>query len=634
MSFFEPVKGHGGCLSGIAAACRFTLLIVALLLALPAQATIGYALSVAQPEQHFFHVTMTIPEVRNEVIVQLPAWNARYQIRDFAYHVVNVRAADEASRSLAVVKLDKQTWRIAGQGTITVQYATYWDEPGPFSSQLNGAHAFLNLATILFYVPDRRSEDARIVFDDLPRSWRVAVALRSVEDAASRRRAAYVAPNYDALVDAPVELGAFDEFRLEGAGPPVRVVVHGDGWNREQLAETLRRIVSYEIQLMGAAPFEEYLFIYHIGSAAGGAGGMEHANSTAIFTDSIPYLADVTAHEFFHLWNVKRIRPQSLEPVDYTREQWTRALWFAEGVTDTYRSYTLVRTGLLSRKQFYEHLASLISELESRPAHRWKSAEEASLDAWFEKYPLYLRPDFSISYYNKGELLGVLLDVLIRDATDNRASLDDLMRFLNDNFAPRGRFYRDSIDIRAAAEAVIRRANSPRTLSAAVAAAAGMQGTTDGSAILTEFFSRYVAGTDELPCADFLARAGLVLKGRGGARADFGFWAVRDPDGMSVATQIEAGSAAQRAGVREGDVLVALNGASFPRNPLGWLRDHRPGETVRLRLLRNTEKREVFFALGEEQERAYEIEEAGHATEKQRRIRQGLLHGTTDPVHP
>jgi len=604
-------------------------------LAWPAQATIRYAVSVAQPERHFFRVTMTIPQVRNEVIIQLPAWNARYQIQDFAYHVINVRAADQASRLLAVVKLDKQTWRIAGQGTITVQYTTYWDEPGPFSSQLNGAHAFLNLATILFYVPERRSEDARIAFDDLPPSWRVAVALRSVEEAVEGRPAAYVAPNYDALVDAPIELGAFDEFRLEGTGAPIRVVVHGGGWNREQLAETLRRIVSYEIQLMGSAPFEEYLFIYHIGSVvADSSGGMEHANSTAIFTDSIPYLADFTAHEFFHLWNVKRIRPQSLEPVDYTREQWTRALWFAEGVTDTYRSYTLVRTGLWSRKQFYEHLASLISELEARPAHRWKSAEEASLDAWFEKYPLYLRPDFSISYYNKGELLGVLLDLLIRDSTDNRASLDDLMRFLNDNFARRGRFYRDSMDIRAAAEAVIRRANSPRTVSGAVAAASGMQGATDGNAILAEFFSRYVAGTDELPCADFLARAGLVLERRGGVRADFGFWPARGPDGMSVATQIEPGSAAQRAGLREGDVLVALNGASFPRNPLGWLREHRPGETVRLRLLRNTEKREVFFALGEEQERVYEIEEAGNATEKRRRILQGLLHGTADTVPP
>lgn len=625
----------------------FVFLFVFALAALPAQATIRYAVSVAQPDKHLFHITMTIPDVQREVVVQLPAWNALYQVRDFAQHLIAVRAQDAASHSLAVIKVDKQTWRVAGDGTVTVRYVAYWDEPGPFSSQLNSAHAFVNLATLLLYVPDRRSEDARIEFDDLPAAWRVAVALRPEKGPGTP---AYVAPNYDALVDAPVELGAFEEFRLEATTPPVRVVVHGegaDGAAREKIAESLRRIVAYETQLMRGAPYEEYLFIYHLGSAAAGAGGgMEHANSTAIFLHSAAQLPNVTAHEFFHLWNVKRIRPASLDPVDYTREQWTRALWFAEGVTNTYGSYALVRAGLWDRKQFYEDLAQQIAELESRPARRWKSVEEASLDAWFEKYAAYRRPEFSISYYNKGQILGVLLDILIRDATDNRASLDDVLRELNENYARRGRSYRDSADIRAAAEAVLRRTNAARGASRVPAgmAPAGqgfggdpaepdpVLGATDDSGILAQFFSLYVAGTDELPCAELLARAGLALKAQGRGRAEFGFLATRGPGGPSAATQVAPGSPAEQAGVREGDVLLALNGSVFPHSAERWLREHRPGETVRVLVQREGEKKEFAFTLGEQQERNYQIEEAGNATRKQKRIREGILSGTTDPA--
>ncbi len=589
---------------------RGVLLIALLFAAMPARATIRYAVSVAQAQQHLLRVTMTIPGVREHVIVQLPAWNALYQIRDFAAHVLDVSATDEASRPLDILKLDKQTWRVGGHGIITVHYTTYWDEPGPFSSQLNSTHAFLNLATVLFYVPDRRAEDARVVFDDLPGSWRVATALRTGEMAADPRPGAYVATSYDALVDAPVELGNFEEFRLEGGGPRVRIVVHGDGWSQEQLAQMLRRIVAYETQLMRGAPFDEFVFLYHIGSAAGStSAGMEHASSTAIFAESAASLASLSAHEFFHLWNVKRIRPQSLEPVDYTREQWTRALWFAEGVTNTYGAYTLVRTGLWSRRQFYDDLAAQITELESRPARHWKSVEEASLDAWLDRHALHRRPDVSISYYNKGYILGVLLDILIRDTTDNRASLDDVLRALNEDFARRGRFYRDSTDIRIAAERVAGRS-------------------------LEEFFARYVAGTDELLSADYLARAGLLLKARGRSHAEFGFWPARGPDGTTVATRVEPGSAAQQAGVREGDLLSELDGSPFPRSADRWLREHGAGERVRLRLRRNGDEREVSFALGERQERTYEIEEAGTPTEKQRRILEGLVRGMTDAPRP
>jgi predicted metalloprotease with PDZ domain len=241
---------------------------------------------------------------------------------------------------------------------------------------------------------------------------------------------------------------------------------------------------------------------------------MEHATSTAIAVQSVDQLPDVTAHEFFHLWNVKRIRSQALEPVDYTREMWTRSLWFAEGVTDTYATYTLVRTGLWTKSQYLADLGAQITELESRPARAWQSAEESSLDAWFEKYPLYNGPEFSVSYYNKGQLLGVALDITIRDATDNRASLDDVLRLLNEKYARAGRFYAESEGIREAAEEVIRTATP----------ASGGAGKAD----LGVFFADYVSGTKEIPFAEILPLAGLRLVERGQTRAGTPAYAVEE----------------------------------------------------------------------------------------------------------
>lgn len=473
-------------------------------------ATISYRVSVEKPEEHLFRVTMTVPAVDDQLVVQIPAWNATYQIRDFAARVQDVRAFDGQDRALALRKLDKLTWQVRTAGNVhrvRLEYAAYWDDPGPFSAQLDAQHGFANLALVLMYVPARRSEDAQIEFAGLPQTWKTAMALK--RDPAS---GAYLAANYDALVDAPVEMGAFEEWRFEADRARIRVVAHGSGYEREALTEMLRRVVSYQTNmLMREIPFEEFTFIYHFGARGG---GMEHANSTAIHSGSGASATGVTAHEFFHLWNVKRIRPQSLEPVDFTRENWTRALWFAEGVTSTYGSYTLVRSGLWTAQQFYSELEDEISALQARPARLWKSVEEASLDAWHEKYPLYGRPAFSISYYNKGEILGVLLDILIREATQNRKSLDDLMRDLNETYARKGRFYPESAGIRASAEKLAGRS-------------------------FTEFFERYVAGTDELPYGEILKKAGLVISSSGSEKPRYEI--KEDPEATGLARRIREG---------------------------------------------------------------------------------------------
>jgi predicted metalloprotease with PDZ domain len=578
------------------------------LVASGASATIRYTVSIDHPERHIFRVSMEIPEVNGEVTVQIPAWNALYQIRDFSAHVREVEAF-AGSNQAALEKIDKLTWRITGSGTITVRYATYWDEPGPFATQLNNEHVFINPAMILMYVPDRRAEDAEIAMPDVPLEWQAAGAsLHKLESMGRARKFTFGAKGYDALVDAPIEAGKIDQFELRGMTPPVSVVVHGEKWKKNEMEEELRRICTYELRLMEGAPYEHFTFIIHLGEAAGGAGGgMEHANSTAISLRSEQDLENIAAHEFFHIWNVKRIRPATLDPVDYTKEQYTRALWFAEGVTSTYAAYAVVRSQLWSKDQFYLDLSQQVSELENRPANRWQSAEESSIDAWLERYPLYNWPQESVSYYAKGQVLGVLLDILIRDRTNNEKSLDDVLRAMNNEFAKKNRPYRDSLDVRLTAEQV-----------------AG------GS--FEEFFRRYVSHAEPLPYSEMLSLAGLILRTSQRKRPVLGFFTERGASGEVIIRNVDPESFAAQAGLRSGDVILSWNGSEPPRNPERWVYSQKAGSVVHVRIRRDDREMSLDFRIGEAMETFYQVLEDSHANAKAKRIREGILRGTTQPV--
>jgi predicted metalloprotease with PDZ domain len=573
-----------------------------------ASGAIRYEIAFPKPEQHLFHVTIQIPDVKSEVVVQMAAWNALYQIRNFSAHVQRVEAF-AGEESAPIQKLDKQTWRVSGSGTITVRYATYWDEGGPFATQLNREHAFINPAMILMYVPDRRSEAVHLSISDLPYEWTpVAESLTLMEEISRARKFTFDAANYDELADAPIEAGKFDMFEVPGISPPVWAVVHGNDWNKKRVQEDLRRICAYELKLMEGAPFSRYYFILHFGKPSSGTGGgMEHANSTAISTRSDEDLANVAAHEFFHLWNVKRIRPATLFPVDYTKEQYTRALWFAEGVTNTYASYTLVRTGIWTKDRFYEDLGEQISELESRPANKWQSAEQSSLDAWLEGYPLYNRPQNSVSYYTKGQVLGVLLDILIRDRTENERSLDDVLRSMNEEFAKQGRSYRDSLDVRLTAEKI-------------------------AGASFEEFFQKYVAAAEPLPYQRVFALAALELRTEERRRPSLGFYAVRDQAGSLVVRGIDPGGSAEQAGLHSDDVITSWNGTEPPKNIERWAYGQKKGSLLRLGVRRDEKNLSVDLRVGEIVEIAYRVAEDMRAGEKAKHIREGLLRGVTQPV--
>jgi predicted metalloprotease with PDZ domain len=582
----------------------FLHLLIAIFVVPPCDATISYQLSLANPSQHLFHVTVNVPDVHGDLILRMPAWNALYEIRDFSSRIQRVEAFT-GSHALTIEKVDKLAWHVRGEGIVTVRYSIYWDSPGPFASQLSEEHAFINPAMVFMYVPERRDEKIVLALQDLPSSWNVTTALDlSTFQSVPNTAHTVSAQNYDAFADGPIEIGTFELFRIPEIEPAISVAIHGDGWKQADVENTLRKICKYEIELMGGAPFDHYLFIFHIGKAAQRAGGgMEHANSTAINIGSESQLASVSAHEFFHLWNVKRIRPASLEPIDYTREQFTRALWFAEGVTSTYGRYAELRSGLWSKQNFYADLAQQISELESRPANRWQSAEQSSLDTWLDKYDYYNGPEFSVSYYAKGQVLGDLLDILIRDRTNNERSLDDVMRKMNETFAEQGKTYRDSLDVRVTAEEI-----------------AG------GS--FDDFFRKYVAGAEPVPYQSVLAKAGLLLRQQKIVRAELGFSMERDASGKSVVRSVVPGSTAERAGLLVGDEISNFNRESVPRRADHWLRNKNPGDPLKLRVLRDEKPLEITFALGGKSQSVFAIAEDPQAPPKARAIREGLLRGT------
>src|SRR5690349_4184916 len=343
------------------------------------------------------------------------------------------------------------------------------------------------------------------------------------------------AANYDRLVDSPVELGQFAESDFAQDGAKYRVIVDADpaDYSLQTIVDSLKKITAAEVWWMNDRPFDTYTFIYHFPHGPAG-GGMEHAYSTAIDHSAndlkdLKSLESTSAHEFFHLWNVKRIRPQSLEPIDYTRENYTRALWFSEGVTSTVGDLALLRAGLLDPAGYLQRLARGITVLQSRPAHLTQSAEESSLDTWLDKYPDYRAPERSISYYNKGEILGVLLDLKIREDSHGTHSLRDLFKAMNRDYAKRGKFFPDSECVREEAEK--------------------LTGTD-----LRSFFEQYVAGTVELPYDDLFKTVGLVLTKENQTVADPGFTANRNFRGPLVIEEVYSDEA-RKAGLQEGDEI-------------------------------------------------------------------------------
>ncbi len=570
-----------------------------------------YFVSLADYASHLAHVSIRFTQASGPLSLDMPVWNALYQVRDFAANIENVQVLAASGQAVPVRHTKTSEWQITPSGPCVVaEYDVHLDARGPFGAQLNAEHGFFNWAMVLMYSPSTRSQKMSVQLLDVPPGWALHdVHVMGEAPAGKVEQIVGVAANYDALTDSPAETGVFQQFDFQQDGAIYHIVVHANpgDYDTSKLEDILKRITHAEVDWMADRPFDAYTFLYHFPQGHG-AGGMEHAYGTAIdlnaerLKSNMMPVASVSAHEFFHLWNVKRIRPQSLEPIDYQHIMDTRALWFSEGLTSTVGDLMLSRAGLIGERQYLDRVASEMSELQSRPARRWQSVEESGLDAWFEGNAFYRTPDRSISYYNKGEVVGVLLDLRIRQLTNGSKSLRDLFRWMNDTYAKKGLYFPDSDGVQQAAEAITGQS-------------------------FAEFFRDYVAGVRELPYNDFFSFVGLQVAETTARYTTAGFTTSTNLGGQPEVATVEASSEAQRDGMVVGDRILQLNGKPANQDLDFEVSKMREGATVKLRVAGRTGERALKLKLTARTEQAFVLQDIPGVSPEQRAHRAAWIRG-------
>ena len=578
----------------------------------PNTSDISFTVSMPEPWTHLLKVEMRVQipanlNVPNESDLVMPVWTpGSYLIREYERNVQDFAATDANGRAFEWTKIDKNTWRVKTNGARRwqVSYRVYANELTVRTNELNADHAFWNNAALLMYPQGKLSAPATIRVIPYG-NWKVATGLPPAERQANTFRA----ENFDILYDSPFEVSNFKQIDFSVRGVPHRIVIDGEGnYDPSRMRADVQKIVEAETSMMGVIPYHDYTFILHLRSNTGG--GLEHLNSTALGYPRFNFSTErgwqsfygLVAHEFFHLWNVKRIRPDALGPFDYTKENYTRNLWVAEGITEYYANLFRRRAGLSSARTYLDRLARQIQNFQNTPGRLQMSAEDASFNSWIKEY----RPDENsvnsqISYYNKGELLGVMLDLEIRRRSNNAKSLDDVMRYLYNEFYEKNRNY------------------SPADFQQACELTAGVS--------LNDFFARYVRGVDEHRYNEFLSAAGLRLEAGEGTSPKPFFGADLEDSGEFINVKsVRAGSPAYEQGLNAKDRIIALDGARVNSETFGALiAAKRPGDTVRLSLFRNDDLRTLDIKLGGRVDVPYRIVQVSSPTEQQRRIYESWL---------
>jgi predicted metalloprotease with PDZ domain len=587
---------------------------------------ISFTVAMPRPHTHLLEVDVAIKRAASgpqEERLIMPVWTpGSYMIREFARHVQDFAALDAVGQQLKWEKTNKDTWRVMTNGAASwhARYKVYANELSVRTSELNSGHAFWNNANILMYLDGylQSPSTVRVLAPDV---WKVATGLPAVLG----QKNTFRAENFDILYDSPFEVSNFKTLLFNVKGVAHRIVIDGEGnYDAERMRRDVQKIVETEVEIMGGEiPYHDYTFILHLR----GGGGLEHLNSTALGyprfgfrvtggdrTTSAGPNATVTlereyrgflslvAHEFFHLWNVKRIRPDALGPFDYTQENYTKVLWVAEGITDYYADLALRRAGLISDNEFLAATARAMQALQDTPGRLEQSAEESSFDSWIK----YYRQDENsvnsqVSYYEKGALLGLLLDLQIRKRSGGAKSLDDVMRYLYTEYFKKNRNY-GPVDFQKACELM-----------------AG------GS--LEEFFSRFVRGKEELDYNDALEAAGLRLETnvpgspRGANdRVFFGADITQDADRLMV-ERVYAGAPAYEQGLNAGDQIVAIDNMRVTRDFFNArLGEKKPGDLVNLTIFRFDDLSTLLIKLGPAREGTYRIVPVSTQTEAQKKI--------------
>ncbi|MBD2754472.1 M61 family metallopeptidase [Spirosoma validum] len=547
---------------------------------------ITYVLSMPEPQTHYFDVEMqlknsataTNAKKNGYLDIKMPVWTpGSYLIREYAKNV-EAFTATAAGKPVKSEKIRKNAWRVyTADDNVTIRYRVYANELTVRTNFVDADHGYVTPASTFMYHDALKTIPLRVVVQPY-KSWKyVATGLEPVAGA----NFTYEAPDFDLLVDSPIEIGNHRTFGFTASGVPHTVAMFGDvEYDEKRLQADYKRVCEAAAMVIGEHPCKHYTFIVH--HIPTGGGGLEHLNSTTLETYRNAYSTEanykgfltLVAHEYFHLWNVKRIRPVALGPFDYENENYTHMLWLSEGCTSFYEDYILRRAGFHSPETYLNIVANDITGIENQPGVRVQSAAESSWDAWIKGYrPNENSNNTTISYYSKGSVLGTLLNLAILAGNNGERSMDDLMRFLyNEYYKKQKRGFTDD-EFRKAAEQTAGRS-------------------------LDDFFNIGVNSADPISYNTYFEPVGLQLTNVASKTQD-GFLGVgvSTAGGKSTVTSVRRGSAAYTDGLNVGDEILSVDSVRVGDDLLRLISNRQVGETLNVLVNRSGLLRKIPVTL-------------------------------------
>ena len=541
---------------------------------------IAYSVRMSKPQNHYFEVEMSISQINQKsLIVKLPVWApGSYLVRDFSKNINLVRAFNEQGKELEITKNAKNAWQINTTGikSLKVRYEVYSFELSVRTSFLDLTHGYISGPGIFMYVDNFK--DTKGILKIFPfetfKKINTALPIAPLELQGDAYQA-FEFENYDQLVDCPIEIGNQVVFEFNAAGVKHTVAMYGEAnYNIPLLKVDMAKIIESETAVFGFNPNKNYLFIIH--NVPGGDGGLEHVNSTTLSVNRWTYsgadylgFLNLVAHEYFHLWNVKRIRPIELGPFNYDQEVYTSLLWVMEGFTSYYDELMMLRAGYYSQAEYLTKLQSLINYAEGSVGSRVQPVAHASFDAWIKSYrPNENSANTTMSYYSRGAVIASVFDAMIINKYNGTKCLDDFMQHLYKTYHEK-----------------LNRGFTVAEFKNELTIFTGQD--------MNDFFKKYIDGTEIIPFADYFSKVGVTVKQNALTRASFGA-TVQNSGGKVIIKSIRANSAAEDAGLSVNDEVIGCNGYRVDQAMLeGIMNGLEVNEEVELLLSRD----EILFSV-------------------------------------
>jgi predicted metalloprotease with PDZ domain len=564
---------------------------------------ITYSLSFEEAQAHYIDVEMSVDNIENKTVeLHLPVWTpGSYLVREFSKSIEGFKAFDKSGKELKTEKTRKNIWKIYNDKSsdFKVKYRVYAFELTVRTCFVDVSHAYLNGSNIFMYINGMQELPSEIKIRPYKGWKKVSTSLENK----SGDPFTLSSPNYDILADSPIEIGDHDviDFTAQGIKHSV-AMVGGGNYDKEKIVKDFTKIIDEETKVFGKNPCKNYTFIVH--NVASGGGGLEHLNSTTVQALRFSYTTEssyngflgLIAHEYFHLWNVKRLRPVALGPFDYDNENYTRALWIAEGFTAFYDNLFVRRAGFYTPEKYLELVANEVSLVENSPGNKIQPLSESSFDAWIKYYRRNENSvNSTISYYDKGSIVGCMLNLEILHQTKGKQSLDDVLKYMYEEYYEKQK-----------------RGFTDEEMKAALEKIAGIS--------LDEFYSKYINGTETIDYIKYFNYAGLKLTDHNATKNEAILGAnTNTTNGKVLVTSVIAGTPAYQYGINVNDEIIAIDNIRAD-DAAKIIAMKKPGDKINVLVTRDGMIRTIEVVLDKNKNVKYALQKIEKPTEEQEAV--------------